>query len=92
MLVKYVVHASKSIVFTQSGVACHGTTGLCHRGGHQTARRPANGIKETMDTHNHKTQLRHRQADIKELNVYQEDHAGPAASHSTQRKIYPSQT
>ncbi len=30
MLVKYVVHASKSIIFTQGCVSCHGTTGLCH--------------------------------------------------------------
>lgn len=40
MLVEYVVHPSKGIIFTQSGVSCHGTTRLCHRGGHQTARRP----------------------------------------------------
>ena len=30
MLVKYVVHAGKSIIFTQSGVSCHRTTGLGH--------------------------------------------------------------
>lgn len=41
MLVKYVVHSSESIVFTQGGVPRHGATGLCHRGGHQAARRPA---------------------------------------------------
>lgn len=52
MLVKYVVHASKSIVFTQRGVSCHGTAGLCHRRGHQTARRPASRSKgEQMQSH-----------------------------------------
>lgn len=41
MLVKYVVHSSESIIFTQSRVSSHGTTGLGHRGGHQAAWRSA---------------------------------------------------
>lgn len=79
MLVKYVVHASKSIVLTQSGVSCHGATGLGHRGGHQAARRPAGRNKGPVDTDNHKIELMHRQAGIRELNIYLENHAGPAA-------------
>lgn len=40
VLVKYVVHPSKGVVFTQGCVTCHGTACLCHRGGHQAARGP----------------------------------------------------
>lgn len=41
VLVKYVVHASKSIVLAQSGIPSHGTASFCHRGWHQGTWGPA---------------------------------------------------
>lgn len=49
MLIEYVMHSSKSIIFTQCRVPRHGSTRLRHRGRHQTAWRP-----ETQHRNNHK--------------------------------------